>query len=255
MTHLSQIEFVCFDCEMTGLDLEKDRLIELAAVRFTLDRTVETFHTLINPECPISPDAYAIHHISQEMVQDQPTAKEVLPSFLNFLNNTILVGHGMKYDLDMLHKSAERASIDCRLKSATSIDTLRLARDYGDSPNNSLENLAIHFNVPAEKSHRALDDVLMNIAVFKLLIRRFKTLDQILKLLSRPIKMKYMPLGKYKGRLFSEVPLQYLQWLARLDFDQDLLFSIRLELKRRKEGGGFNEASNPFSSLDDLAKS
>jgi DNA polymerase-3 subunit epsilon len=58
-----------------------------------------------------------------------------------------------------------------------------------------------------------------------------------------------MPLGKHKGRPFSEIPHEYLQWAANKDFDQDLTFSIRSELKKRKSGNLFKQASNPFSEL------
>ena len=61
--------------------------------------------------------------------------------------------------------------------------------------------------------------------------------------------MKYMPLGKHKGRQFGEIPLQYLQWAAHMDFDQDLLFTIRSELKKRKKGTGFKQVTNPFGDL------
>ena len=94
-----------------------------------------------------------------------------------------------------------------------------------------------------------MKDVMMNIAVFKHLAGRYKTVEKILDILARPIKMKYMPLGKYKGRLFSEIPLQYLQWATHIDFDQDLLYSIRLEIKKRKRGEGFSQITNPFSAL------
>ncbi|MCH9625282.1 MAG: 3'-5' exonuclease DinG [Chlamydiales bacterium] len=246
---LHNTQFICLDCEFTGLDLENDRLLELAAVRFTFSETLDEFDTLVNPECTISEDAFAIHHISAEMVHNKPRVAEQLPDFLNFIGKDLIVGHGVGMDLDMIEKAAQRAHIPFTLKSRPFIDTLRLARHYGDSPNNSLERLAAHFNVPNQGSHRALNDVKMNIEVFKHLTRRFKTLKQVFDILASPIKIKYMPLGKHKGRLFSEIPLQYLQWAAHLDFDQDLLYSIRLEIKKRKKGGGFKQVSNPFSNL------
>ena len=58
-----------------------------------------------------------------------------------------------------------------------------------------------------------------------------------------------MPLGKHKGRPFSEIPIEYLLWAANKDFDQDLMFSIRSELKKRKSGSLFKQAANPFSQL------
>jgi DNA polymerase-3 subunit epsilon len=58
-----------------------------------------------------------------------------------------------------------------------------------------------------------------------------------------------MPLGKHKGRPMKEIPLQYLQWIVHKGFDQDLLYSIRTELSRRKKGNLFSQSSNPFSNL------
>jgi DNA polymerase III subunit epsilon len=249
MKPLAKTTFVCLDCEFTGLDPENDRLLELAAVRFTFSEIIDQFEALINPDYPISESSFAVHHISQEMVKDQPKIEEVLPSFLTFIGKETIVGHAVGYDLNLLERAAARAGIPYGLKSQPVIDTLRLARFYGDSPNNSLESLATHFNVPSPGAHRALNDVRVNIEVFKHLVRKYTTLEQIFEILSHPIKMKYMPLGKHKGRQFSEIPFQYLQWAAQMDFDQDLLFTIRLELKKRKQGGGFKQATNPFTEL------
>ncbi|KKM77463.1 hypothetical protein LCGC14_1369770, partial [marine sediment metagenome] len=67
--------------------------------------------------------------------------------------------------------------------------------------------------------------------------------------LEKPIALKKMPLGKHKNRPFSEIPIEYLKWAAGKDFDQDLLFSIRLEINARKKKTSFETASNPFSCL------
>ncbi len=249
MPLLKNISFICLDCEFTGLDPDNDRILEVAAVRFSLSEILDQFESLVKPDCPISEASFAIHHISEEMVADKPTMEHILPDLLSFVGSDIVIGHGIGYDLEMVEKAAKRAGLTSTLLRSKCIDTLRLARLYGDSPNNSLENLANHFNVKNPGSHRALNDVIMNIEVFKHLIRKYTTLEQIFDVLSRPIKMKYMPLGKHKGRPFNEVPLQYLQWAAHVDFDQDLLFTIRQELKKRKKGGGFKEAANPFADL------
>ncbi|MCP5469646.1 MAG: DUF3820 family protein [Chlamydiales bacterium] len=249
MPLLKKSQFVCLDCEFTGLDFENDRVIEIAAARFTFDGIIEEYDQLVDPEHPISKDALRVHNISEEMLQGKPKIADVLPAFFNFVGKDRIVGHMIGGDIKMLTKEAERAGIPCPLKEENCVDTLRLARHYGDSPSNSLETLARHFNVPFDKTHRALDDVQINITVFKRLVERYSTLEQILKILDRPIEMKYMPLGKHKGRFFSEIPLSYLKWAAHMDFDMDLLYSIRKEINKRKKGGGFAQASNPFSEL------
>jgi DNA polymerase-3 subunit epsilon len=94
-----------------------------------------------------------------------------------------------------------------------------------------------------------MSDVMVNIEVFKYLTKSFKTTDMIFKALAKPIKLRAMPLGKHKGRKFEEIPVEYLLWAARKDFDQDLLYSIRLELSHRKKGNNFGQSANPFSNL------
>jgi DNA polymerase-3 subunit epsilon len=81
------------------------------------------------------------------------------------------------------------------------------------------------------------------------LTRNFKTTEQITELLKKPILLKTMPLGKYKGRPFHELPLDYLNWVSHADFDQDLIYSVRTEIQKRKKGGSFSEAASPFSGL------
>lgn len=246
---LEKQKFVCVDCETTGLDIKQDRIIEIAVIVFSFDAALEEYETLIDPECEISATSIEIHHINQEMVQGQPKIRDVLPHILKMIADHTIIGHGVKFDIDMIVEAAKRESIPCSIENNSSIDTLRLARLYGDSSSNALERLGVHFNVESDGAHRAMSDVKVNIEVFKHLTKKFKTTKQVFEALSKPILLKTMPLGKHKGRLFRDVPLQYLKWAVNKDFDQDLLYSIRYELKRRTKGNLFEQASNPFSNL------
>lgn len=249
MGYLNKDTFICLDCETTGLDAKNDRIIEIAVMKFTFTEILEKFESLVNPECQIPESSIAIHHISQEMVKGQPKIIEVLPQVVKMIDKHIIVGHGIKLDLNFLSESAKRNQFPASFDSATTIDTLRLARLYGESPTNSLEKLREHFNIEPEGAHRAMSDVTVNISVFKYLAKSFKTTEQLLERLKKPILLKTMPLGKYKGRPFHEISLEYLQWASHADFDQDLLFSVRTELQKRKKGDRFIEATNPFSQL------
>jgi DNA polymerase-3 subunit epsilon len=62
--------------------------------------------------------------------------------------------------------------------------------------------------------------------------------------------MRLMPFGKHKGRPFKELPIEYLVWASNKDFDEDLIFSLRSEIKRRKKGNLFTQAGNPFNGID-----
>lgn len=249
MPELKKETFVCLDCETTGLDPEKDRIIEVAVVKFTFSEELHEFETLVDPECQIPEESHAIHRISSAMLSGKPKIGCVLPDLLGIIGDSILVGHGIGFDVAMIANAAKSLKIPTNFHANPMVDTLRLARHYGDSKTNSLEYLAGHFNVPIIETHRAMADVKLNIAVFKHLVARYKTTEQIFKILSQPIRMRSMPLGKHKGRPFSEIPLDYLLWAAKMDFDQDLLFSIRSEIKERKSGGKFLQANHPFSQL------
>ncbi len=249
MTLLDEDKFVCIDVEATGLDPENDKIIEIAACKFTLNNVIEQFDTLIDPEMPIPEISKNIHNISDEMVLNKPKIKDILPKLFEFSQNHIIIGHGIRFDIAIIDSEAKRNGLNSPLSHSKLIDTLRLARLYGESPINSLESLRKHFNIEFEGAHRALNDVIVNIEVFKHLTKSFTTTKQLFQRLQKPVLLKNMPLGKHKGRPFSEIPLEYLKWAAGKDFDEDLLYSIRSEINTRKKKINFKQASNPFQAL------
>jgi DNA polymerase III subunit epsilon len=241
--------FVCIDCETTGLDVRNDKIIEIAAVKFQDNKIIKSFETLIDPQCKIPLESQQIHNISQDMVENKPLIKEILPSFLEFIGHYTIVGHGINFDIDLIANAAKNLSIPCHIKATPFLDTLRLARLYGKCPVNSLEMLRKHFNIEEEGAHRAMNDVLVNIKVFKFLASGYKTTNQIINRLKSPISLERMPLGKHKGRKFEEIPIEYLYWALKKDFDMDLIFSIKKAIRNRKNRNSFNQSANPFSSL------
>lgn len=241
--------FVCLDCETTGLDPENDHIIELAICKFTFDEILESREDLIDPGVPIPQQTTKVHHITDEMVMGKPCIKAVLSHYLRIIDHHVLVGHGIPFDIAILKKAAERSGIEADLSSLEYLDTLRMARLYGESPTNSLESLCQHFNIEVRGAHRAMNDVIVNIDVFKHLSHSFETTEKAIERFKDPIQLKVMPLGKYKGRAFSDIPQEYLWWAAHQNFDADLLFSIHNTLKKRRSGNLFSQATNPFLGL------
>lgn len=246
---LNQIEMVCLDCETTGLDTENDRIIEVAIAVFKGGEIIESFETLVDPKRDIPEESRKIHGISEAMVAGKPLIETLLPAIFKMIDHRPIMGHGIGFDLAVLKSECKRAHLLWPFEEIVSLDTLRLARLYGGSPVNSLERLRQHFNIADEVAHRAMSDVWVNIQVFQKLTMNFKSLKEVTQTLLQPIEMKTMPLGKHKGRLLKEIPLEYLQWAVRKDFDVDLMFSLRQEIKRRQKGLSFNQASNPFANL------
>lgn len=239
--------FICLDCEATGLDVTKDEIVEIAVVKFDFNGHIQALESLIDPKMEIPQDSIEVHHITNEMVKGKPYIEDILPEAFKIIGNHTVVGHNIGYDISLIMESAKKRNIPCPISHENSIDTLRLARLYAESPTNSLETLRKHFNIEEEGAHRAMNDVIVNIKVFKYLSKGFLSKKMMMDRLKEPIQMRLMPLGKHKGLPFREVPIEYLHWASTQDFDQDLLYSINCERKRRRNKKSFSH--NPFADL------
>lgn len=99
-------DFVVIDTETTGLSASKDRIVELAAVRYKDGSPEKAFHTYINPKKEIPKEAQAVNHITEDMVKDAPTISEVMPAFEAFVkSSSFIIGHNLEFDLKFLFYS------------------------------------------------------------------------------------------------------------------------------------------------------
>src|SRR3990167_4128835 len=88
---IDDVDFVVFDVETTGLSpKDGDRIVEIGALRYKNGQAWDSFSSLLNPQRPVSPGAFAVNRISQEMLKDAPAASEVLPKFLEFAGKSCL---------------------------------------------------------------------------------------------------------------------------------------------------------------------
>jgi len=160
----SSRQFVALDLETTGLRAATDRIVEIGAVRF-LETGQETgrYQRLVNPQRPMSPGAYAVHGLSDDDLADAPTAREVLPEFIEFLGDadcSALLAHNASFDAGFLGCELNRA--DLPLPTHSLFDTLALARRRLPLlPSHRLDAVAHHFGLDPEGAHRALADSLV----------------------------------------------------------------------------------------------
>ena len=202
---------IYYDTETTGTRSDKDRIIELAAFDPIENRT---FVHLINPGLPIPAEATAIHKITDAMVQDAPSFKEVAEAFSAFCpDKSVLIAHNNDA-FDKLFLQAEYKRAGVALPVFEYIDTLKWARKYHpDLPKHSLQTLREVYGIPANQAHRALDDVVILYNVFSCMIDDLP-IETLLRLLSQPQVLNRMPFGKHQGKPLSEVPKHYISWLA-----------------------------------------
>lgn len=154
-------KFFAIDIETTGLDKNKDSIIEIGAVMFELGKPVKVFNSLINPMKEILEEATQIHHINNDMVKDAPSEKEVLEHLIVFLNDvikkqTFLCAHNADFDISFLEAAFRRNNIDIDLYY---VDTLAIAKENIKGLSNyKLNTLANLFNIINKEEHRASSD-------------------------------------------------------------------------------------------------
>jgi DNA polymerase III epsilon subunit family exonuclease len=154
-------EYVAIDLETTGLNPRTERVVEVGAVRFdSRGRDLSVYQSLVNPNRPVSPQARAVHGITDEELLASRPAEAVLPEFFDWLqtgNRPILLAHNASFDAAFLGREFVRVGV---VTSGLSVvDTLPLARRLRpDSPNHRLDTLARLLSLDLDIPHRALTD-------------------------------------------------------------------------------------------------
>lgn len=163
--------YVLFDLETTGISCHSDDIIEISALRVRGGKVSESFSSLVNPGRPIPWAASRVNNITDDMVAGEPTVEEILPEFLDFVGEDVLVGHNIaKFDLNFLYRDAmTRFGL---LPGNDYVDTLLFARQHLPGLRSyALTALAEHYGLTTQGAHRALNDCRMNQQVFELLAR------------------------------------------------------------------------------------
>ena len=159
--------FVVFDLETTGLNNKTSEIIEIGAIRFIDNVPKEMFHTYIRPKNEITEEITSINGITNEMVSEAPAIEEILPFFLDFIQEDILVAHNAGFDMSFILQNLYDNGYR-KLKNKV-IDTLALSRqkvrelDYEtDRPvkltSYRLDMLKYDFGFYNLDSHNAIDD-------------------------------------------------------------------------------------------------
>lgn len=152
---------ICLDTETTGLDpRDGHRIIEIAGVEmFNKVRTGKVFHTYINPRRDVPQEAFRIHGISTESLQDKPIFDHVAQKFLDFIQGAKLVIHNASFDLKFLNHELRAIGL-AGIESADVIDSLALARKKFPGSPASLDALCKRFNI--DISHRTKHGALLD---------------------------------------------------------------------------------------------
>jgi len=230
-------EVVVFDLETTGVNVDKDRIVQFAAVRLNEDfEEVDTLELLLNPGIPIDPGASAVHGFTDEAVADEPTFDKVATQVHEYLGDADLAGHNViAFDLPMLLAEFKRHSNLTLSLERRFFDTLQIFRQY--VPHTLEGSMSYYFNESLEGAHDALVDSravarVISAQCFRhdLLADEFhqKSMDGRVTLDGK-LKCNedgdiIITFGKYNGttlKTLAEAERGFLQWMLKKDFSEE----------------------------------
>ena len=174
--------YVVFDLETTGLSPDKNKIIEIGAVKVVDGAITERFSTFVNPEVPIPYNIEQLTSIKDDMVLDAPRIEEILPEFMKFCEGTVMVAHNAEFDTGFIRKNCERMGLPFDFTIA---DTVALARILLPQLNRfKLDTVAKAVGVSLDHHHRAVDDAGATAEIFVKFIemlheRGMETLDDV----------------------------------------------------------------------------
>ena len=160
-------KFVMVDLETTGLNVKKDRIIEIAIVKYIDGAVVSKYHQLINPGIPIPATATIINGITDDMVQEHPQIDDVVDEIFNKINSELVCGYNIAFDLRFLSAAfaSNNMDVDC-LEVLDVMDLVKHVIKPEQVLNMKLTTIKDCFNINT-KSHRALDDCEATFEVMK----------------------------------------------------------------------------------------
>ena len=156
--------FVVFDIETTGFSPVTNRIIEIGAVKVDKGQIVDRFSVFVNPQVPIPFEIEKLTGINDSMVMEAETIERVLPQFLDFVGDAVLVAHNANFDVSFIKENAKRQQIPVDF---TYVDTVGIARMLltGQSKY-TLDAVAKTLKISLENHHRAVDDAECTAEIF-----------------------------------------------------------------------------------------
>ena len=168
-------EYCVLDIETTGIPYRSEMITEIGAIKIKNGEIVDEFECFVNPEKPIPYEVMQVTHITDDMVKNAKKIDEVLPEFIKFCGDDVLVAHNANFDIGFLRFQAKRLGLNI---NNTYIDTLSLAKDlFPEYTKYKLGIIAANLGIKVDVAHRALDDVKTLVKVFKIMLERLENLD------------------------------------------------------------------------------
>lgn len=171
-------ELIFFDLETTGGDVYKDRIIQIALIKYAVDGTVVEKNYMVNPKQPINPEAIKIHGITDEMVKDAPPFKLLAVELLDFIGNADLAGYNSnRFDIPLLIEEFARIGLAFTLDGRRLVDSLQIF--YKMEPRTLRAALKFFCGKELTSAHDALADTRATAEVLFGQLKYYENIDWI----------------------------------------------------------------------------
>ena len=164
--------YIVFDIETTGFSSIRDRIIEIGAVKVVNGKIVDRFSTFVNPQRPIPFEITNLTSITDEMVMGSPSIDVILPQFLEFIGDGVLVAHNAGFDVGFIEQNCRNLGLNDHF---VYLDTVALARVLLPTLSKyKLNVVAKALNISLENHHRAVDDAGATAEIFVKFVEMLK---------------------------------------------------------------------------------
>ncbi|HLV24114.1 MAG TPA: 3'-5' exonuclease [Moheibacter sp.] len=242
---------ICFfDLETTGINVGKDRIVEISILKVFPNGNKESKTLRVNPGIPISREATSVHGISNEDVANEPNFREIAPQIWEMLKDSDIAGYNSnRFDVPLLAEEFLRNDFDFDLDKHRLVDVQVIF--FKKEPRDLSSALKFYCDKTLENAHSAAADVEATYEIFKAQVERYDDLENDIKFLSEYSSQRQCAdlagmigindqgkevfnFGKYKGQVVTEVLEKdqgYFGWIQNADFPlytKKVLTKIRL---------------------------
>lgn len=220
-------DYVAFDLETSGLNCEMDEIIEIGALKVKGGKVAERFNQLIRPKVPVTPQITAITGITNEMLEKAQPVEKVIPEFILFCRDEIMLGHNVMFDYKFTKVYAKRYGLPFEKKG---IDTLKIARKVvPDLESKSLGALCEHYEIVNQAAHRAYHDALATAKIYHMLAHFY---EEKYPKLFEPENLIYHQKKVSPATAKQKAYLNELLKYHKIDFNQDMDAMTKSEMSK-----------------------
>ena len=245
---------VFFDLETTGVNILKDRIVEISIVKLMPDGSEMVKTRRVNPEMPIPAQATAVHHITDEDVASEPTFRQIAKSLAQLFVGCDIAGfNSNRFDIPLLDQEFQRANVDFDFGKAHFIDVQTIF--HKKEPRTLVAAYRFYCGKNLEDAHSAAADTMATCEVLKAQLERYddlpcdvealsefasqnRNVDFVGRLIYDDQKREVINFGKYKGRIAEEVLRTdpgYYNWIMQGDFTKNTKDAFtRIKLRKLK---------------------